>query len=160
MAKAPQRFLYRLPTNEEWEYAAAAGLDPCDYPMGYECLSDKKNLPVSNTLEYYTYHNKDYVAHSMGCNDTILVDLPTEYVYFGKSNIYGLYNMLGNVSEMADDRIVKGGNYTEPLYSIKREENESGSFSISSTTYSYKLKKVYTGPEPWIGFRCICEVLK
>ena len=157
---APKKVLYRLPTKEEWEYAAAAGLDYCNYPMGYESLTDKNNLPVSNTLEYYTYYNKDYVSHSIGCSDTILLDLPTENVYFGKCNRYGLYNMLGNVSEIIADTTVKGASYSEPVYVIQRQEaDEESNFSISSKAYSYRLHQLYARPEPWIGFRCVCEVL-
>lgn len=160
LARSPKKVLYRLPSKEEWEYAAAAGLNYCDYPMGYESLTDKNNFPVSNTLEYYNYFNKDYISHSMGCNDTLLLDLPTEHVYFGKPNRYGLYNMLGNVSEIIADTLVKGASYSEPVYLIERKEaDETGNFSISSRTYSYRLQQPYKRPEPWIGFRCVCEVL-
>jgi formylglycine-generating enzyme required for sulfatase activity len=160
MKRAPQKVLYRLPSKEEWEYAAAAGLDFCNYPMGYERLTDNNNFPVSNTLEYYNYHNKDYVATSMGCSDTLLLDLPTEGVYFGKCNKYGLYNMLGNVAEIIADSTVKGISYSSPVYSITREEDpETKSFSIRSQTYSYRLNQPYKRPEPWIGFRCVAEVL-
>ena len=34
----PQRVIFRLPTSEEWEYAAMAGLNYKKYPLGYEKL--------------------------------------------------------------------------------------------------------------------------
>ncbi len=155
-ARAPKKVKYRLPTKEEWEYAAAAGLDYCNFPMGYERLTDKYNLPVSNTEEYYNYFNKDYAANSLGCNDTIFLDLPTEKVYFGKCNQYGLYNMLGNISEIITDNLVKGLNFSMPIYSIERDGETD---VVKAQSYDYKQSTKYKRPESWIGFRCVCEVL-
>lgn len=152
-SRAPKKVKYRLPTKEEWEYAASAGLDYCTYPMGYEKLTHY-NVPVNNTLEYHNYFLKDY----RNCNASAEVNCPTVKVYSGKSNRYGLYQMLGNVSELAADSLLKGLNYTEPLFTIERNETEAGSYTISSATYNYTLTKKFKKPEPWIGFRCVCEV--
>lgn len=153
LKRAPQKFHYRLPTKEEWEYAAAAGLNYCDYPLGYENLLDNKNRPVSNTLEYYSYFKKKFVM----CYDTIPVNNPTYPVYAGKPNRYGLWQMLGNVSEIIADNQVKGLNYSKPIYSITRSEDPD---IIQTQTYNYKLTEAYKRPEPWLGFRCVCEVLE
>lgn len=150
---APHRVKYRLPTKEEWEYASAAGLKYCDYPLGYEKLTDKEYRPVANTLEFYTAFKKNFSS----CSDTIPVTEPTNPVYSGKPNRYGLYQMLGNVSELIADRLVKGLNYSKPMYSIERVEWPE---ALRTQTYNYKLTDEYTRPEPWIGFRCVCEVLE
>ena len=155
VSRAPKKIRYRLPTKEEWEYAAAAGLDNCKFPMGYESLIDKYGIPVSNTFEYYTLFKKDF----NNCNDTLYVIDPTDAAYSGKANKYGLYNMLGNVSELVADSLCKGLNYTRPIYSAKREVNEDDTYTISTETYNYKLETKYRRPEPWLGFRCVCEVL-
>jgi formylglycine-generating enzyme required for sulfatase activity len=157
LARAPKKVKYRLPFEEEWEYAAAAGLEYCNFPMGYESIKSY-NVPVNNTLEYHNYFTKDFRAIDRECNRPIEVKCPTTAVYSGKANRYGLYQMMGNVSEMMADGSLKGLNYTEPIFTIERSETEKGSYTINSVTWTYKITKKYKKPEPWIGFRCICEV--
>lgn len=156
-ARAPKKVKYRLPFEEEWEYAAAAGLNYCNFPMGYEKLTNY-NVPVNNTLEYHNYFTKDFRAIDKDCNKLIEVNCPTMPVYSGKANRYGLYQMMGNVSEMMADGSLKGLNYSEPIFSIERSETEKGSYTINSVTWTYTITKKFKKPEPWIGFRCICEV--
>jgi len=153
--RAPQKIKFRLPTAEEWEYAAAAGLNYRSYPMGYESLTDSKGKPANNTLEYYILYSKTFTL-----SDTIPATEPTLPVYSGKPNRYGLYQMLGNVSELVADSLVKGLNFSAPIYSINREQTEDETYLINTKTYNYKLSEKYTQPEPWIGFRCIAEVLE
>jgi len=158
LAHAPKKVKYRLPTKEEWEYAAAAGLEYCNFPMGYESLTTY-NVPVNNTLEYHNYFLKDFRAIDKTCNKAIEVNCPTVKVDAGKANRYGLFQMMGNVSEITSDTLVKGFNYTLPLYNIERSETERGAYTMNSLTYSYTISKRYKRPEPWIGFRCVCEVI-
>jgi formylglycine-generating enzyme required for sulfatase activity len=148
----PKKVRFRLPTKEEWEYAAAAGLNYNLYPLGYESLTNNKNQPANNTLEYYTLLKKVFTD-----KDTLVCVDPTEPVFSGKPNRYGLYQMLGNVSELIEDGLVKGLNYSKPIYFIEREEESN---VIRTQTYNYKLTEKYKRPEPWIGFRCVCEVLE
>jgi formylglycine-generating enzyme required for sulfatase activity len=154
---APKKVKYRLPTKQEWEYAAAAGLDFCNFPMGYESLT-YYNVPVNNTLEYHNYFIKDFKSIDKACDKLIEVNCPTVRVYSGKCNRYGLDQIMGNVSEMVSDSLVKGLNYSTPLFSLERTESAKGAYTITSLTYSYILDHKYKKPEPWIGFRCICEV--
>jgi hypothetical protein len=59
-------------------------------------------------------------------------------------NKYLLYNMMGNVSEMVVEKgIARGLNYSTPLDSL-----------------TIKTEILYTRPQSWLGFRCICEVLE
>lgn len=150
--KAPKKVKFRLPTKEEWEYAAAAGLNYNLYPLGYESITDKRHYPANNTLECYTLFKKVFIDR-----DTLVCVDPTEPVYSGKPNRYGLYQILGNVSELIADSMVKGLNYSKPIYSIEREENTD---VIRTQTYNYKLTEKYKRPEPWLGFRCVCEVFR
>ena len=57
---------------------------------------------------------------------------------------YNRYHLIGNVAEMISTRgIAKGGSYIHLL----------------SDSY-YTKRIVYTQPNYWLGFRCVCEILK
>ncbi|MDP4267727.1 MAG: SUMF1/EgtB/PvdO family nonheme iron enzyme [Bacteroidota bacterium] len=129
--KLPKLVLFRLPTKEEWEYAAFGGKDSVNnklFPYGYTNLIDNKKRFVSVTKEYTNLY-PEKMPPGIEC------------VEFGKRNNGGFYNMLGNVSEMiGDSTIVMGLNYNLYL------ENNS-----------LKSEFKNTAPGTFIGFRCIAE---
>jgi formylglycine-generating enzyme required for sulfatase activity len=68
------------------------------------------------------------------------ITAPTESF---KANGFGLYNTIGNVSEMTNTKgIAKGGNYT-----------------LHVSRCAIKSEQSYTGPASWLGFRCVCEII-
>lgn len=72
------------------------------------------------------------------------LEIYPQVVWFGRPNKYGLYNMVGNISEMTNVKgIAKGINYLMYIDSAKITDDIS-----------------YSKPAKWLGFRCICEVLK
>ena len=154
----PEYVRYRLPTKEEWEYAAQAGLDYKKYPLGYIVLTDKHGKPVSNTAdqEYHDVpHTQDSIGKAVNQYTGPQVKLQDfrepEPVNYGKPNRFGIYNMLGNVSEIITDSIYKGINYATYI---------NGTSLDSTTIYTIKSVYTYYGPEAWLGFRCVCEILK
>jgi len=134
-----QNIEYRLPTKEEWEYAASCGnIEPQnkndflapDY--GYDKLTADNNLPkvwVKETLALFGgLHGNDLTI-------PVMTNTP---------NKFGLHNMIGNVAEMiAEKGISKGGSFLH---------------SLDASAISESI--VYTKPEPWLGFRCACVVKK
>ncbi len=100
-----KKMKYRLPTIEEWEYAAAGKLNLEQYPLGYEKTMYKKYYKIGNVI----YDNK---------NRNIVVYTSTVDGFY--PNKYGIKNMIGNVSEMtATKGISKGGNFTLTLEESK-----------------------------------------
>ncbi|OFX77708.1 MAG: hypothetical protein A2X12_09400 [Bacteroidetes bacterium GWE2_29_8] len=125
----PDVIRYRLPTEEEWEYAANAGIKS---NCGYESLVDKHKRPFMVTKEYRTIYHHDFFYEY------------TKDVRFGKPNKYGIYNMMGNVSEFVmDSTIVKGLN-----------------FDTYIDSNNIKSRFINEAPSVKIGFRCIAEIIK
>ncbi len=122
-----QNIEYRLPTKEEWEYAASAG--NLNSAFGYEKIIADNNLPkvwVKETAILYYYADATI---------STLTKTP---------NKFGLHNMIGNVAEMILDKgVSKGGSFI----------NNLNNCSISDSI-------LYTKPELWLGFRCVCVIKK
>ena len=89
---------YRLLTEAEWEYAARAGTQTVFYD-GDQVHSDRYNFEASYPFlieENYVHHRDKTVVTSRYRGKTIDVDELAP-------NAFGLYNMLGNVSEWCFD---------------------------------------------------------
>ena len=89
---------YRLLTEAEWEYAARAGTQTIFYD-GDQVHSDRYNFEGSYPFlieENYVHHRDKTVVTSRYRGQTIDIDELAP-------NAFGLYNMLGNVSEWCFD---------------------------------------------------------
>lgn len=132
--KYPSKVIYRLPTEKEWIQAASGGLNSIDYPYGCKNIQNESII----SKQYGTYSEKD---------DGWMIMLPTgssSVWKFGYNNEFGIYNMSGDVAEyVLDSDSVMGGSYIHPLNECK----------VFSKDYSFN-------PEPWIGFRCIAEIIE
>lgn len=84
--------IFKLPTKDEWEYAASGGLKKVIYPW--------ENPYVKNAKGRYLAQFKAF-GLKMG---------PMEVGSFAP-NDYGVYDLSGNVAEMVSENIVKGGSW-------------------------------------------------
>ncbi len=91
---------YRLPTEAEWEYASGAG-STAKYFFGND---DKGICQYGNTFDESGMRafvrDKDYKKEEMACDDGAEY---TTVVGMYKPNAFGLYDMIGNISEWVED---------------------------------------------------------
>lgn len=125
---------YRLPTKAEWELFAAASLSV----FNNNGLDEKRNAKLNCKMEKGVILDKGQTKSEQKYPD---VTAPAKSY---AKNKYGLYNVIGNVAEMIDDKgICKGGAWN----------NELDQMRIGK-------ELTYTKPSATLGFRCVCIVKK
>lgn len=115
----------------------------------FKALTDNKKinltyrLPTENEWEFLITRNEKLIDNKNHLDTTKkIVNLPSP-VYSGYPNLFKIYNLIGNVSEMIDIKgVSKGGSYIN----TKEECN-------------YGKKIEYTEPTFWLGFRCVCDYI-
>ncbi len=125
-------FEYRLPTKQEWEFVSNNG-DGCFSNGGKDekgRMTSNRRRPIEDTLSWNGV-----------IEDNADVTAP---VYSYWKNKFGLYNMIGNVAEMVNEKgICKGGGWRSDLEDCRVGKDIP-----------------YTKPTAWLGFRCVCVVKK
>jgi formylglycine-generating enzyme required for sulfatase activity len=154
LAKNYVRIVYRLPTEAEWEHAA---LVDSRLPYGTSCTK----LPIivnpkaaeylrqrSGSLQpasaikaaivaYNATHPLRHRINYAQDGPYFLRSATPAYIYQGPPNDFGLYQMLGNVAELVQEKgITKGGSYQDALASCRITAHGT-----------------YLSPSPTIGFR-------
>ena len=108
---------FRLPTVEEWEYAAKANKN-FKYSGG-DLLSD---------VAWYEA-NSDYKVHTVGTK---------------KANAFNIYDMSGNVAALCLDGTVKGGSYMSTYNQCEISYSEVVSSDKKDWTIGFRLVLVYS----------------
>ena len=123
-----QNFEYRLPTKAEWEFLSSSTINQYG-----ENGMDEKGRSNFN----FIVAGIDTIETSKYMKDNADVTAPVKSY---KKNILRLYNTIGNVAEMLNEKgISKGGSWRNTF-----EECWAGK------------ELPYTKPTAWLGFRCIC----
>lgn len=150
-------FEFSLPTKDEWIKCAAFGTDTSKYPNIYTAKKTETKINKDAVGFLYLVGSRITEADLKQFNENIHNDYPFNckreentylnlqtpfYVWDYPMNNYGIYNMLGNVSEMtAEKGIAKGGSFRD-VY--------------ADCTVNHEFK--YTTPADNIGFRCVCKL--
>lgn len=136
----------RLPQRAEWIYAAAGGDTSMVYPIGRDSLKNESGCYLANFLPDSGNYADD------GGFQTVKVD---SYI----PNVFGLYNMAGNVAEMVYENAFDRGlpSKTDNLGTA------GGSWENGSEALKILGPDPYSGVEgahPAIGFRVVATHLR
>ena len=149
---------FRLPTEQEWEYAARGGRNESPYPWGGPYIINKKGCYLAN----FNPQRGNYSA------DGGLYTVPVDWY---AANDYGLKNMSGNVSEWTISEFY-GGSYQQ-----QADINPSVTYNVQPGDAKWMRRKVVRGgswrdvayylqvstrdyeyedtSKAYIGFRCV-----
>lgn len=154
---------FRLPTEEQWEWAARGGRTQSPYPWGGPYIVNKKGCYLANfkpnrgnysadgglyTVRADAYHPNDYGLYNMSGNVAEWTLSPYE------TNAYGF------VADMSGASRLKAQSEADPLW-WKRISIRGGSWKdvasflqVSSRDYEFA-----DTAKAYIGFRCILEYI-
>ena len=141
----------RLPSEEEWEYAACGGLQQPQYPWGNDAPDGSKaNFADRNTT--YPWRN---------------FHVSTGYLYTSPvgsyaPNGYGLYDMAGNVFQWVEDWFFE---YADSVHDTEKFKDGWGGSKVCrggcyhSSTFDLRVARrrqiLGGGPNIAVGFRCV-----
>ncbi|MDH3346159.1 MAG: formylglycine-generating enzyme family protein [Kiritimatiellaceae bacterium] len=130
---------YRLPTNDEWEYAARGGVSSQRFPWGNDITHNEANYFSDYVFSYDKSSTRgSHPSYNAGGEPY------TSPVGEFPANGYGLYDMAGNVKEWSNAASgLRGGSWADQAPSARC----ASLWEEFPTGYSYDLNTY--------GFRCV-----
>lgn len=143
----------RLPTEAEWEYAAAGGLEAPTYPWGEGTPSGKKCN--------FADKNSEFDWRDSSQNDGYRYTSP---VGIYEPNGYGLYDMAGNVFEWVEDWFFP---YTDTVHNLEAFKDGWGGSRVcrggcyhspaNDLRIARRRQILGGGANASVGFRCVAD---
>jgi formylglycine-generating enzyme required for sulfatase activity len=144
--KKHKKVVFRLPTEMEFVKAASIPNSKMPYPWGVPYLENKQGLLCNYRRIGYEHLDSDDSTKTLkyqGKSFNYREDY-TMHVSAYHPNYYGLYNIVGNVSEMIQkEGIAMGGDWMSTGYNVR----------VTS-------KKKYKEPSATVGFRVYMEIIE
>lgn len=170
------QFNFRLPTIEEWEFAAAGNLNIADHPYGFEDIYQKPSLNKNWKDYYYAMEQPSITENNFKAKFTSFLKTGKEPFFNCLKEIDSLltYGALSPLSTKTKREDPKYGNpYSKPnkfdLYDMignvaemtaQKGVAKGGSWAHRINESSISSAQYYEDPTAWLGFRCICEVVE
>ena len=121
-----------MPTKKERELLSA---------NGSEVFNKTNNIKLSKNTKDKTIYQVNYKANCL-FDDTLIWTKQAKPGSLYPKNQFGIYDMIGNVSEMVSEPgISKGGSWLTPLEDCRVGKDQ-----------------IYAKPQAWLGFRCVCLI--
>lgn len=137
------KLFFRLPSQEEWEYAARANNEDAIFPWDGKSMFDRNGVPRAHTMNcLFGFGQAGFL------NDNTEI---TCYVEAYQPNDFGLYCMAGNVAE-----IVYGENWDEHTNSYQDFVLKGGSWKQPNFQCMIDFYDSYFFAADFVGFRCVC----
>jgi len=143
---------FRLPSKEEWVYAAKGGLKNSPYPWGGPFTHNVEGKHLANFLHIGEHNIKRDSLGGVGItkgdefsgaqlNNAADILAPSKSF---NPNGYGLYNMAGNAAEfVARDTIAMGGSWKSTGYDIRVSSESSA--TDAKPTIGFRMVSTFTG---------------
>lgn len=142
---------YRLPTKEEWMYAARGGHQYAKFPWGGYYLRNSKGCALANykqvpdnAIKYNREKGSYEIVSVSSSKNNNNGPLNSQSMF---PNDYGIYNMSGNVSEWLADGSTKGGSWNSTGYYTQIDAED-------------EFPNLNGQPSPFVGFRPVAVIKK